>query len=102
MIKVVSIELHPDVVDYSMYPGLTVEKLWAGLRGQETALLALGFEYSVCLVDLGETAEANVRSLLASGSFDVVLIGAGIRLPSQYLFLFDHFLKLLLQLHHLH
>jgi hypothetical protein len=36
--KVLLIGLHPDVVDYSRWPGLTAEKLEAGLRRDESVL----------------------------------------------------------------
>ena len=33
--KIINIGLHPDVVNYSLFPGLTHEKLTQGLKAQE-------------------------------------------------------------------
>lgn len=87
--KVVSIGLHPDVVDYSLFPGLTKERLVAGLQGQEKLLRDMGFEPTFLLVDLGETAEKVARETLQADRYDVVLIGAGVRTPPAYLLLFE-------------
>jgi len=87
--KVVSIGLHPDVVDYSLYPGLTKDRLVAGLQAQEKVLREMGFETKFLLVDLGETAEKVARETLAADRYDVVLIGAGVRTPPGYLVLFE-------------
>ena len=87
--KVISIGLHPDVCDYSLYPGLTKEKLVAGLQGQEKLLTEMGFDVKMLLVDLGETAEKVARDALQAERYDVVLLGAGIRLPPVYLLLFE-------------
>ncbi|MBA3462110.1 MAG: hypothetical protein H0T46_19275 [Deltaproteobacteria bacterium] len=39
----------------------------------------IGFDATWCLTDLGATAETVVREWFAATSYDVVLIGAGIR-----------------------
>jgi hypothetical protein len=87
--RVISIGLHPDVCDYSLYPGLTKERLIAGLQAQEKQLREMGFDIKMLLVDLGETAENVAREALQAVRYDVVLIGAGIRFPPQYLLLFE-------------
>ena len=53
--KVLLIGLDPAVVDYKRWPGLTPEKLEAGLRADEKKLNELGYEASICYVDHGET-----------------------------------------------
>ena len=40
--RIVSIGLHPDVVNYALFPGLTKEKLAHGLDAQKEALEKLG------------------------------------------------------------
>ena len=87
--KIASIGLHPDVVNYALFPGLTKEKLTQGLKAQEEGLTKLGFEVTMCLVDLGETAEAVARSTLLEKKYDAVLIGAGVRTPPPQLPLFE-------------
>jgi hypothetical protein len=55
---VLSIGFIPELVDLSPFPGLTPEKVRAGLASEEASLKALGYDVHVLLLDLGETAEA--------------------------------------------
>jgi hypothetical protein len=87
--RIVSMGLHPDVVNYALFPGLTKEKLFQGLKAQEEGLTKLGFEVTMCLVDLGETAEAVARSTLLEKKYDAVLVGAGVRTPPPQFLLFE-------------
>jgi DNA-binding LacI/PurR family transcriptional regulator len=87
--NVISIGLHPDVVNYALFPGLTPEKLWHALKAQAEQLEKQGFNLTACLVDLGQTAEQTARSALLERQYDVVLIGAGVRTPPPHLTLFE-------------
>ena len=87
--NVMSIGLHPDVVNYALFPGLTHEKLSHALKAQAEYLEKQGFNVTVCLVDLGQTAEQTARSALLEKQYDVVLIGAGVRTPPPHLPLFE-------------
>ena len=87
--RVLMIGLDPDVVDYGRWPGLTPEKLRAGLERDATALSAEGFDAEICFVDHGETAEATVGEALSRTSFDCILIGAGVRKDEQEFELFE-------------
>jgi hypothetical protein len=40
---------------------------------------AAGFKVTICLVDLGETAETTATAALSADEFDCVLMGAGLR-----------------------
>ena len=91
--NVMSIGLHPDVVNYALFPGLTKEKLAADLKAQEQHLQKIGFNTTFCLVDLGETAEKVARAALAEKQFDAVVIGAGVRTPPPHLPLFETLLN---------
>lgn len=83
--KILLVGLLPSVVDVSQFPGLTREKLAAGLAQQEKSLCDLGFDAKWCLTDLGETAGAVVRATLAESRYDLVLIGAGVRtIPARF------------------
>ncbi|HUJ61400.1 MAG TPA: hypothetical protein VLX92_23005 [Kofleriaceae bacterium] len=86
---VISIGLHPDVVNYALFPGLTRDKLAQDLKAQEQQLRELGFTTTFCLVDLGETAEQVARAALEHKPCDAVVIGAGVRLPPPHLPLFE-------------
>lgn len=93
MKQVLLIGLRPDVVDFSAFPGLTAEILAAGLEAQERSLCALGFAARWCLTDRGETAEAVVRAALSAVAYDVVLIGAGVRLVPAHFALFERLIN---------
>ena len=86
---IINIGLHPDVVDYALFPGLTKEKLSHGLQAQKEGLEKLGFEVTMCLVDLGETAEQVTATALRQKQYDAAVIGAGIRTPPPHLPLFE-------------
>lgn len=91
--NVLLIGLDPDVVAYDRWPGLTAEKLIAGLRGDEAALNAAGYHATLCFVDHGETAEETVRQALAAASFDCILIGAGVRTDPEEFSLFENLIN---------
>lgn len=86
MTQILLIGIEPTLVDFSSMPDLDAAKVSQGLRTQEQRLRDLGFDAAWCLTDLGATAEAVVRVALAAKPYDVVLIGAGIRvLPANFL-----------------
>jgi hypothetical protein len=87
--NVMSMGLHPDVVDYALFPGLTKERLTHSLKAQEEELQKVGFNVTMCLVDLGETAERTARAALLEKQYDAVVIGAGVRTPPAHLALFE-------------
>lgn len=91
--SVMSIGLHPDVVNYALFPGLTKEKLTHDLKAQEAQLQQLGFDTVFCLVDLGQTAEQVARAALADRQFDAIVIGAGVRTPPPHLPLFERLIN---------
>jgi hypothetical protein len=95
--RVVLLGLIPEVVDDSRWPELTPEKLIAQLTADEGTLNALGYEAQLCLVDLGETAEATVKQTLSTDSFDCVVIGAGVRTAPELLLLFEKLINLVHQ-----
>ena len=87
--SIINIGLHPDVVNYALFPGMTKEKLTQGLQAQKEALEKVGFDVTMCLVDLGETAEQVTAGMLRAKPYDAALIGAGIRTPPPHLPLFE-------------
>lgn len=92
--RVILIGLDPAVVHYDKWPGLTPDKLEAGLRRDEAALRELGHEAAICFVDHGATAEATVRAALAEAPPDIVLIGAGVRTDPDEFLLFEKLVNL--------
>ncbi len=86
--------LQPSLIDFSdpaygQYPGMSAEKVHAGLVSDETHLNSLGYDTELCLTDFGETAEAVVRKRLGEKAFDCVVIGAGVRMIVQNTPLFE-------------
>lgn len=89
--RVLVVGLDPAVVDYSRtpVPGLTAEILTATLEAERAKLTALGYEVRMLHIDTGGTAEAVTRDALAQGSYDCIVIGAGVRLAPQHFLLFE-------------
>jgi hypothetical protein len=92
--KIIAIGLHPDVVDYTLFPGLTKEKLNLAIDAAERNLQDLGFDVKFCLIDLGETAESVAKAALQEKQYDGVLIGAGVRTPPVYFALFEKLINI--------
>ena len=93
--NVLLIGLDPGVVNFDRWPGLTAEKLEAGLRRDEATLNDSGYDARICFIDHGETAEEVVKAMLAETQFDCVLIGAGVRTDSQEFILFEKLINVL-------
>ena len=87
--KVLMIGWHPSAVDYSKYPGLTPERLEAGLRADEAKLANLGCETHLAFIHTSDSATADLHRLLANDTFDVVLIGAGVRRDDDHFLVFE-------------
>jgi hypothetical protein len=93
MKRILLIGLEPTLVDFSSMPELDAAKVSRSLREQEQRLRDLGFDAAWCLTDLGATAEAVVRAALAEKPYDVILIGAGIRVMPAHLLLFERLIN---------
>lgn len=87
--RVLLVGVDPDLVDYSKLPDLNAEKLRAILDGQRDRLLALACSAEWCFIDTGPTAQRKVVDALREAAFDVISIGAGVRLPPENLLLFE-------------
>lgn len=93
MNRILLIGIEPELVDFSSMPDLDATKVAQSLRAQEQRLRDLGFDAAWCLTDLGATAEAVVRTALAAKPYDVVLIGAGIRVMPVNFSLFERLIN---------
>jgi hypothetical protein len=90
--RVLIVGQDPDTVDFSdpaLIPGMTADKVRAGVTASVNMLTAAGFEAEQCSTDHGETAEAVVTARIQATRFDCVMVGAGIRLPPSKLVLFE-------------
>ena len=68
---------------------MTVEKVHAGIILAMKQFAERGWGGDVGLIRPDETAGPTVERLLASKSYDCVVIGAGVRLPPRGLALFE-------------
>ena len=92
MTRILLVGYDPETVDFSdpaLPPGLTAEKIRAGIQVALKQFAAHGWEADVAFIRPDETAGPTVERLLVSASYDCVVIGAGIRLPSRRLAVFE-------------
>ena len=92
MTRVLLLGYDPDFVDFSdpaLPPGMTAEKVRAGIAVAMNQFAERGWEGDVGLIRPDETACPTVERQLASKSYDCVVIGAGVRLPPRGLALFE-------------
>jgi hypothetical protein len=96
--KVLLIGIDPALIDFTSaefaaFPGLTAEKVEMGINGAINQLNQLNFEAEKCWVDFGETAINVLEKQLGEKQFDIVLIGAGIRVPPKNFLLFENMIN---------
>lgn len=92
MKRVLLVGLDPVTVDFSdpaLPPGMTAEKIHAGVKLALADMAARGWLAENCFINPDETAIPTVERRLAGGPYDCVVIGAGLRLPSSRLGLFE-------------
>ncbi len=92
--SVLSVGLDPALVSTSpssraAFPGVDAETIRAGVAASQATLQRHGFRTDVCLVDYGATAESVYRDALEGSSYDVVMIGAGVRMDPALTHLFE-------------
>lgn len=92
MKRILLVGLDPKTVDFSdpaLPPGMTPEKIQAGLDLSLADMTARGWTGENCLISPDMSAVPAVERQLASGHYDCVVIGAGVRLPPNRLGLFE-------------
>ena len=92
MSRILLLGLDPETVDYSdpaLPPGMTAEKVRAGIAVALKQFTDRGWESDVGFIRPDETAGPTVERQLASKSYDCVVVGAGVRLPPRGLGLFE-------------
>jgi hypothetical protein len=93
MKHVLLVGLRPEAVDYadpSLPPGMTAEKIRAGIALALDRMSARGWQAVSCLIEPDAAAAAReVERLLATAAWDCVVIGAGVRLPPRNLVLLE-------------
>lgn len=93
-VTAIQIGLDPDVIDvtspdFARFPGLTRDTLRAANDDNVAGLRAAGYVVDNCLIPFGEAGAAKALEQLTAGSYDAVLIGAGIRLVAGNTLLFE-------------
>ena len=92
MTRILLLGLDPETVDYSdpaLPPGMTAEKIRAGVAVAVKQFTDRGWESDVGFIRPDETAGLAVERLLRSTTYDCVVIGGGVRLPPRNLALFE-------------
>ena len=92
MKRVLLIGLEPPTVDFSdpaLPPGMTADKIHAGVDLTLADMAGRGWQPEVCFIKPDETAVPTVEHCLAGDVYECVVIGAGVRLPPARLILFE-------------
>ena len=92
MARILLVGYDPEAVDYSnpaLPPGMSAEKITAGIALMLKQMAGRGWEADLCFICPDETAGRTVERHLASANYDCVVIGAGVRLPPQGLAVFE-------------
>jgi len=82
----------PESVDFSdpaLPPGLTAQKIHAGIDRALKDIAARGWQGELCLISPDDSGVREVEHRLASQSYDCVVVGGGIRVPPRRLMLFE-------------
>lgn len=92
MKKILVIGIDPKTIDFSnpdLVPGLTAEKIEAGMKAEQEKLYRLGFKADFFLLGLTETNVTTLAAHLKSSSYDGIVVGAGVRVPQNTFVLFE-------------
>jgi hypothetical protein len=90
--QVLLVGYDPEAVDFSnpaLLPGMSVEKIRAGVALAIKQMTDRGWEGDVCYIRPDGTAGQMVERHLASANYACVVIGAGVRVPPQSLAVFE-------------
>ena len=90
--RVLLVGYDPETVDYSnpaLPPGMSAEKIRAGVSLSLREMTDRGWAGDVCYIRADGTAGQTVEHHLASESYACVVIGAGVGLPPQSLAVFE-------------
>jgi hypothetical protein len=92
MKRVLLIGFDPATVDFSdpaLPPGMTAEKIHAGINLALGDIAGRGWHSEVCFINPDETAVQTIERCLTGNVYDCVVVGAGVRLPPSRLGLFE-------------
>ncbi|MBM3910540.1 MAG: hypothetical protein FJ356_02700 [Thaumarchaeota archaeon] len=94
---VLVIGLEPTSLDYSSFQDLNAEKVMECLRTEQDRGRGLGYDIDICLINPNGTDMHIISRKLSQKQFDCIVIGAGIRVLSEYFLLFEKVINLVHQ-----
>ena len=77
------------ISDAGLPPGMTAEKIHAGVKLALADFAGRGWQAQNCFIKPDETAIPTIERFLADDVYDCVVICAGVRLPHNQLLLFE-------------
>jgi hypothetical protein len=92
MTRILLVGYDPEAVDFSdpdLPPGMTAEKIRAGITVAVKQFAERGWDADLCYIRPDESAAPTVERQLASASYACVVIGGGVRLPPRRLAIFE-------------
>jgi hypothetical protein len=92
MARILLVGLDPATVDFSdpaLPPGMTAEKVHAGIALAMKQFAERGWDADIGYLRPDETAGPALERQLASQTYDCVVVGGGVRLPPRMLALFE-------------
>ena len=92
MKRVLLVGFDPATVDFSdpaLPPGMTAEKIHAGVKIALADMSGRGWVAENCYIKPDETAVSTVEQRLAAARYECVVVGAGVRMPPSRLALFE-------------
>ncbi|SRR5581483_3484686 len=93
MTRVLLVGLKPEAADYSdpaLPKGITPQTIQAGIDLAMKRMTDRGWQAEACLIERDATsAVPAIEQQLRNGTYDCVVIGAGVRLPPKNLPLFE-------------
>ena len=92
MARILLLGLDPETVDFSdpaLPPGMSVEKVHAGIAIALKGFTDRGWDSDVGFIRPDESAGPAIERQLRSTDYDCVVIGAGVRLPPRHLGLLE-------------
>ncbi len=90
----------PQYIDFSapgVPPDMSAEKIMAGLNGARDRLVGAGYDARILLTKDEETVESQVSNALKDNSYDVIVVGAGLRILPAMAAQFERLMNVLHQ-----
>ncbi len=100
MTRVLYVGQDPKTVDFSdpaLPPGTTAEAIQAGIEKAAADIGKHGWQADLCMISPDDAGIAALRDQLGTATYDVVVIGGGLRVPAKGLGLFE---KAINAIHH--